>query len=465
MNQSQSPDFSYYMPVFEDLARIDALDTLEQLCDAIANQLPQDTSSMDMLAYGYHKSKSYTKSINFSQKALMLTNDRSQQCNIRFNISKSLIYNNQPEKAAEYLKKNLEINPLDWDSYIELSLAVYAKNQKLQAEQMLLQLLDRNDLPEKLRDTVNFNMAEHDMRRGNFSEGMRKLIGGRNLKVYGSYNSNFPIPQWTGQDVDPGSKILVVGECGIGDEIINVRFAQQLRDKEIIPSYASVNGLSNIFSHLPYEKCQNYGKKSIDIPGIFDYDYWTPAMDLPAYLQLDYPDLWQGSYLQADPDMSKKWNNIRGDLPAIGVRWCGNPRYEQDLHRSLPFDLLWDVLQQTPATYWSLQRDYGAKDVEFSQGGMTDLSDSLIDWPTTLAVIDNLDLVVTSCTSVAHAAAAMDKQVVIMVPILNYYPWSQGTAKSSWYSDNVTIIRQQKPRDWTQPLQELSQFLQRFQAN
>lgn len=460
MNQSVSPNFNYYIPVFEDLARIDNLDTLEQLCDAIANHLPESSSSMDVLSYGYHKSKSYLKSIKYSQKALMLTNDPEQQCSIRFNISKSLIYSNQPEKALDYLEKNLEINPQDWDSYIEMSLAIYAKNQKSKSSEMLFSLLSRPDLPEKLQETVNFNLADHEFRNGNFPQGMKKLISGRKFRIYGSYTNNFPIPQWHGQEINAGSKVLVVGECGIGDEIINARFAQQLRDLGIVPSYASVNGLCDILQHLPYEKCQNYSKNSNDIKDILEYDYWTPAMDLPVYLKLDWSDLWQGAYLKSTPEHREKWSTIKSDLPAVGVRWSGNPRYEQDLHRSLPLAELWQVLKQTPATYCSLQKDHNSDQISLTEGGMTDLSDKLQTWQDTLGVIANLDLVITSCTSVAHAAAAMDKKTVVMVPILNYYPWSQGTLHSSWYGENVTVIRQTKVRDWSDPLQELSRYLQ-----
>jgi len=358
----------------------------------------------------------------------------------------------------------MQYNPQDWDSYIELSLALYAKNQKSQSAEMLKSLLQQQDIPQTIQDTVQFNLADYEFAQGNFPQGMAKLISGRKFRIYGSYSNNFPIPQWQGQKLEDNSRVLVVGECGIGDEIINVRFAQQLRDQGIIPSYASVNGLSDIFQHLPYEKCQNYSKTSNNIKDILDYDYWTPAMDLPAYLSLDWQDLWQGAYLQSTPHYREKWSHIKSSVPAIGVRWSGNPRYEQDLHRSLPLPQLWQTITQQPASYWSLQRDHNADQIAITQGGMTDLSDKLESWQDTLAVIDNLDLVITSCTSVAHAAAALGKKTVVMVPILNYYPWSQGTQRSSWYGENVTVIRQKKVRDWSEPLQELAEFLQRWRC-
>ena len=143
----------------------------------------------------------------------------------------------------------------------------------------------------------------------------------------------------------------------------------------------------------------------------------------------------------------------------IGVRWAGNPLYEQDLHRSLPVPELWNAIQDTSASFFSLQRDNNVEQISHCKGGMIDLSDTLETWDDTLAVIENLDVVITSCTSIAHAAAALGKRTVILTPIIAYYTWGEEKSNTSWYGDNVTILRQTKPRDWSGPIQELRALL------
>jgi len=74
--------------------------------------------------------------------------------------------------------------------------------------------------------------------------------------------------------------------------------------------------------------------------------------------------------------------------------------------------------------------------------------------------LSNLDIVITSCTSVAHAAAALDKKVFLMVPIMEYYTWAEGKEQSSWYGENLTIIRQSTPKNWDSAYTTLREKIQ-----
>jgi ADP-heptose:LPS heptosyltransferase len=95
------------------------------------------------------------------------------------------------------------------------------------------------------------------------------------------------------------------------------------------------------------------------------------------------------------------------------------------------------------------------KDVD----NVVDLNNDLTTFEDLLGVLDNLDLIITSCTSVGHAAAAMGKKVIIMIPIMEYYTWAEGKPTSSWYGDNLRLIRQDKPQDWTNAYNELKNVL------
>jgi len=69
--------------------------------------------------------------------------------------------------------------------------------------------------------------------------------------------------------------------------------------------------------------------------------------------------------------------------------------------------------------------------------------------------------VITSCTSIAHLAAASGKRVFIMVPISAYYVWchSKKYKHSPWYGENVSVLRQKRPRYWDEPMSELVDLL------
>ena len=450
---------SYFRPVFDDLASIQRHDLIVQCLEAIAPHLPHTTNSYDLVSYGYHKAKRYLKSIEWGERALASTTDNATKGAIRFNLSKAYNNANFPEKAEKYLTLNTRYCPEDVDSWIDLSVAIYGQNRKNEAETLLRNSLTRGNFSNPLdKKIVQFNLGTHDLRAGRFQEGMANLSIGRELRIWGSRSHDFPIPEWTGQS-HPGARVLVVGEGGIGDEIINSRFVHELKNRELIPSWASAHGLARVFARMPFESTQNYTNFTSDIPNIRDFDYWTPAMNLPHYLNISSDQLWNGAYLSVDPESARKWNWMnKSQRLKIGLRWSGNPLYEQDLHRSLPMTEIWKLVQNLDADFYSLQRDHDLGPLESCQG-LRDLSSDLTTFDDTLAVINNLDLVISSCTSVAHASAALDRPTLILTPIMCYYTWAEETSTSSWYGSHTHILRQQSPRDWSEPLKSLPLYL------
>ena len=108
---------------------------------------------------------------------------------------------------------------------------------------------------------------------------------------------------------------------------------------------------------------------------------------------------------------------------------------------------------------YSLQRDNLVEEV-YHYKDITPLHEcSLSTFEQTLAEIRDLDIVITSCTSIAHASAAMGKHTIVFTPMSSYYVWCHSGDQSPWYGDNVKLIRQQKPRCWKQPLKQLKEYL------
>ena len=145
--------------------------------------------------------------------------------------------------------------------------------------------------------------------------------------------------------------------------------------------------------------------------------------------------------------------------PSIGIRWQGNPMYDHDLHRSFPLQQVLDVFEGMDVNLYSLQRDHGLEEMT---DDIVDLSSKLLTWEDTLGAMSNMDLVITSCTSIAHASAACGFKTVVMVPISAYYVWSHSTEQSPWYGDNVTLMRQQRPRVWDEPVKQLKDSINKL---
>ena len=128
----------------------------------------------------------------------------------------------------------------------------------------------------------------------------------------------------------------------------------------------------------------------------------------------------------------------------VGLRWSGNQYYEANLSRTLPLDELNKVLDfnRTDVTFISVQRED---------------NEALQDYPTIkhvhtetvedlLAVLSLMDTTISSCTSIAHFAAAAGLNLHVCPPLSTYYTWL-GTTK--WYGENCHIHRQTKHKDYS----------------
>lgn len=447
-------DLEAIFKVIDVLQRSEKLEFLKTFIENLMDVIPRNAQGFDTICYAYYKAKDYKNAIKYGELALGGASS-AEALAIRYNLGKCYLNANEPIKAKNAFSIVSQLQPEKIDIKLDLAAALYSCNKKDEAYNLLLEL-DKDGwmLDPKDEIAVQFNLGAHTIRAGDFKKGMEYLSLGRKLRIWGSYTHNFPIPEWDGT-ASEGKHILIIGEGGIGDEIINARFVKHINDRGMKTSFASCHNLSSIFRRMPFEKVQNYQKFTTDISDISSYDCWTPAMNLPKVLGIDSNELWYGPYLSVDPEYDKKWKTrLTGDIK-VGLRWSGNPLYEQDLHRSIPLDKIVDVLPEEWTKY-SIQKENTEILSNFPK--IVNLEDELETFEDAMACINNLDVIITSCTSVAHAAAALGKTVFILVPIMDYYVWAEGKKTSAWYGDNVTLIRQQTPKRWDEAIEELGEY-------
>ena len=75
------------------------------------------------------------------------------------------------------------------------------------------------------------------------------------------------------------------------------------------------------------------------------------------------------------------------------------------------------------------------------------LGETLTDFADTAALIDQLDLVITVDTSVAHLAGALGKRVWILLPFVADWRWLTDRTDSPWYP-SARLFRQETAGDW-----------------
>jgi hypothetical protein len=323
------------------------------------------------------------------------------------------------------------------DYFLDKALEQGISGNYEESEKILKELDDKDP-------RVVFNLGWHEIRKLQLYSGMEKLIAGRYLNVFGSPPISGKI--WKNEPLK--NKILLFRcEGGHGDEIINFRFAKDFKDmgaKVIISCHQSS---MKIFCNQGYICVSN---EAVEYGQVY-YDYWVPAMSAAYILSYEQENLSGKPYIKANKKLKSN-----SDFPKIGLKWSGNPQFEHEQHRKFDPKYMIDLAKKFEADFYSFQRDEDLYDVNF-----TDLRDELSDWQKTAEYLMSMDLVITSCTSIAHMAGALGVKTWVVVPVLPYYVWANISKKTAWYN-NVTIYRQKQYGKWSEPFEEIENDLRLF---
>lgn len=284
-----------------------------------------------------------------------------------------------------------------------------------------------------------FNRGWYEMWKGNLLEGHRLLYRGRLEKVFGNETPRTPMPMWDGYSK---GTVLLNLEGGLGDQLHSARFAKDIANRgcpviiacsgEIAPLMRNIKGVIAVVQHEA-------------VFGVV-HDYWVPSMSAPLLLDMEYKDVDGSPYIDIPKNKTSK--KMR-----IGLRWQGNPNFEHQQHRIFPPNQLFDALKNIDAEFISLQRDQGA---EHRPKWVSEVP--LTNWRDTSEAIGSCDLVITSCTSVAHLSAAAGVPTWIVVPILPYYLWAKPGNTTEWY-DSVRLYRQAEYGKWNNVFDSINKDL------
>jgi len=113
--------------------------------------------------------------------------------------------------------------------------------------------------------------------------------------------------------------------------------------------------------------------------------------------------------------------------------------------------------------FYSVQKGQAAQD-ELQQSSLKhrviDLSAGFSDFAETAALLENLDLLISVDTAVAHLAGALGKPVWLLNRYAGCWRWELEHSDSPWYPGVLRIFRQSAANDWDSVLAEVRHALQ-----
>lgn len=297
--------------------------------------------------------------------------------------------------------------------------------------------------PDKAEARWNLSLCQ--LRTGNLRDGWRNYEARWALPFFRRNNNTLPGNRWQGEDL-AGKTIAVVAEQGMGDTVQFIRYAADLKARGAAKVIAVVQTqLGSLIRTVPgVDEVLTGGE---DEP---TYDHWSPLLSLPLLLDVDdYQRVtWPGRYVLPD----NGWAADATDEPQIGICWAGSRDHANDRYRSIAVADL-EPLADVKAGWWNLQ--FGEKPPAWVRyDPMIEVKDML----DTAKVIEQLDLIVTCDTAVAHVAGAMGKPVIVLLPVSSDWRWMLDRDDTPWYP-TMRLVRQHPGEPWRNVVRRVAEQL------
>ena len=268
------------------------------------------------------------------------------------------------------------------------------------------------------------------------------------------------IPEWKGEPL-VGKRLIVVQDQGQGDVI---QFADLFR--ELLAKGADHIAFAGNKSLKPLLEYQGYGvgwvdKADVDWKAIH-FDYQVDQMALPYLLGVDllrprHPM----PFLKGPTGLLPSWQKkiAEDGNMRVGIVWSGSNAFKQNYQRSTSlrdWHSLWEV---DGVSFYSLQKDAASGEAAALRWPLHNVAADCGSWLETMSIILSLDLVITTCTAMAHVAAGLGKKTWVLLSSVNVdFRWGLDRQDCPWYP-TVTLFRMQYGESWSDVLQRVGSAL------
>ena len=272
-----------------------------------------------------------------------------------------------------------------------------------------------------------------------------------------------PASEWAGEPLT-GRRILLFAEQGYGDAIQFIRF---------LPAIKALGGHITVLADRRLHRLLS--TVAIDAEFIdfvspdTKFDFQIALMSIPRVLGLRTDNVPPAvPYLHADNTRLDSWRTRLGEHGfKVGLCWQGNPAGSIDNGRSIPLREFLPLSQIDRVRLISLQKNFGLDQLHNRPASMAietpghdfdDGADAFID---TAAMMANLDLVITSDTSIAHLAGALGRPVWVALKYVPDWRWLLDRTDSPWYP-TMRLFRQTRSDDWAGVVAQMAEQLRQI---
>lgn len=306
--------------------------------------------------------------------------------------------------------------------------------------------------PNKTHYCINY--AHFLLKRLHFEEGFRiyeerkklpKMLpeGITSLWQYNGGKANF---------VD--KSVLVYYEQGFGDSIMFARFLPLLEQQAKKICVIVQESLVPLFTkfHIPCTSC---------LSEVGQYDVALSLVSLPLALGVKSVEDLRYMPFQIQKDKRESNATIEDkNIKKIGICFSTDSQFSEAENKSIPLEILMSALQDLSQhlAIYSLNKAPCEKinDYEIIQKEMNDFGD-------TYEIIQDMDIVISIDTAVAHLSASMGKHTLVLLHKSYDWRWGNGIV-TPWY-ESVVCMTQSKMGEWDDVAHNIRAYLKGWIAS
>jgi tetratricopeptide (TPR) repeat protein len=384
-------------------------------------------------------------------KAIALDPDLADAHNNRGSILRE---RNRPEDAVASFDRAIELRPND-------AYAHYGRGNALK---------DLMRLDEAMASLDRATALNPDLADAYWSKSLIKLLTGDLAEGWRLYERRwdgstmkqaprtFAQPLWLGETPLAGKTLLIHAEQGLGDTVQFCRYAP-------LAAAQGAHVVLEVQATLKPLIATLQGDIEVVAAGepLPTFDYHCPMLSLPLAFQTVLETIpGKTPYLFTDPARREVWRTRLGEKKTkrIGLVWGGKYLFGSDFVRNMPARHIAPLLT-LPFEFHCLQKQIWRDDQAAVQA-MPQIHthmDELNDFADTAALIAEMDLIVTSDTSIAHVSGALGMPMWLLTCWGADWRWLMERRDCPWYP-SATLFRQPEKGDWESVVGKIREKLQ-----
>lgn len=282
---------------------------------------------------------------------------------------------------------------------------------------------------------------------GRFEQGWKLYEWRKKMASWQCWGPRVNSPAWTGSEPLEGKTLLIQAEQGLGDTIQFCRYAPVIEKLGATVILSVQRKLARLLTTLGSQIIVKASDETVP-----RHDYHISLLSLPLALDCRGCSIPNAvPYLRPEPDRKEFWQRrLKKSSINIGICWQGDIR--SDNSRAFPLRYLERIAKMSGVRLISLQKNDGVEQLRSLSAemqlevleGIDEGHDAFVD---TAAIMENLDLIITSDTAIAHLAGALARPTWLALRHVPEWRWLLKETRSAWYP-TIRLFRQAFPGDW-----------------